>query len=123
LWLNSQLYHGQTETAARFGAFRGSRNPFDEVFNCSCGLFYGGKECGGNFSPSEIGNVLACSSRTKGAMDKRIRQLDSARRIGLETTLTDFLIIVVKLRLLVVEINWAEFLKIGNLEMFLPTVL
>src|SRR5579859_4204484 len=89
------------------------------VVGCSTG----GKECGGNFSPSEIGNVLACSSRTKGAMDKRIRQLDSARRIGLETTLTDFLIIVVKLRLLVVEINWAEFLKIGNLEMFLPTVL
>jgi hypothetical protein len=39
-------------------------------------------------------NLFACNSTTKGAMWKWRAWLDSARQIGLETTLTRFLIVV-----------------------------
>ena len=47
-----------------------------------------------NFSAPEIGNAFAYSYTTKGAMDKRRWQADSAHQIGPETTLQDFLIVV-----------------------------
>jgi len=47
-----------------------------------------------NFSLAELGDALACGSVTKGTMDKRRPQLDSAVQIGPETTLQDILIVV-----------------------------
>ena len=47
--------------------------------------------CGGIFAAGVL-NVFPCSTRTKSPADKRGLQLDLARRIGLEPTLTEFLI-------------------------------
>ena len=46
---------------------------------------------GRNFSPL---NVSACFSTTKATIDKWVLQLDSACKIGLETILKSFLIVV-----------------------------
>ncbi len=54
----------------------------------------GERETWRDFLSSEIRNVFACSSTTSDAMDKWRPQLDSARQIGPESTLTDFLIVV-----------------------------
>ncbi len=43
---------------------------------------------------TEIGNSLACSSITSDAIDKQRPQQDSAHQIGVETPLTDFLMVV-----------------------------
>ena len=47
-----------------------------------------------NFSAPEIGNAFAYSYATRGAMDKRRWQADSAHQRGPETTLQDILIVV-----------------------------
>jgi hypothetical protein len=44
------------------------------------------------FSPPSF-ECFGCSATTKGAMDKRRPQADSAHQIGLETSLVDFLIV------------------------------
>jgi hypothetical protein len=50
--------------------------------------------CGRNFSPSEIGDVLANLATTSRAMDKWMSQLDSAGRKCPETPLEGFLTVV-----------------------------
>jgi len=50
-------------------------------------LYKGGEESLGGIFTYGIWDVSACSSRTKGAMDKRRSQFDLARQIGLETPL------------------------------------
>ena len=52
----------------------------------------GKTKAGRNFSPSEIGNVFACTSTTASPMDKWMPQADSAHQIGLKTILHAVLI-------------------------------
>ena len=47
---------------------------------------------GGNFAAGIL-NVFPCSVRTKSLMYKQGLRLDSARQIGLEPVLTEFLIV------------------------------
>ena len=53
----------------------------------------GGELVWGGIFAGGILNVFPCRARTKGPMDKWGLQLDSARRIGLEPILTEFLIL------------------------------
>ena len=48
---------------------------------------------GGNSLAGGILSVFACGARTSSPMDKRKPQLDSARQIGVETVLTEFLMV------------------------------
>jgi len=79
-----------------------------------------GGNIGWKFSPL---NVSACFSTTKRVMTKWMPWLDSARQIGPETTLMDFLIVVRGVITGGEEVR-AEFfaLRLVTLEMFTCTV-
>jgi hypothetical protein len=51
------------------------------------------KKCGRNFLPSEIGDVLNCTTTTSHVMVKQMVQADSAHQIGLKPTLHAVLIV------------------------------
>src|SRR5271154_1677331 len=68
--------------------------------------------CGRNFSPSEIGDVLASLATTSRAMDKWMLQLDSACLKGPETTLEGVLIVVKSCR--------TTDRKICNIPLYIP---
>ena len=53
----------------------------------------GGEVCSGKFLAGGILSVFACGARTSSPMDKRKPQFDSARQVGLETLLIDFLMV------------------------------
>jgi len=57
------------------------------------GCCTGGEEVWAEFFPSEMGDVLACITTTRGAIGKWRLQRDSARRIGLKPTLHAVLIV------------------------------
>ena len=52
--------------------------------------------CGRSFSPLKIGNVFACTGTTSGVTAYWRRYMDSARQIGLKTTLKEVLIVGVR---------------------------
>ena len=49
--------------------------------------------CGRKFSPSESGDVFACSSATRGDMVKQRPLMDSVRQVDLKSILHDVLIV------------------------------
>ena len=55
----------------------------------------GGEETLGGIFTSGIWNVFACSSTTRGVMDKRRPRRDSAHQIGPETSFHTILMVVV----------------------------
>ena len=94
LWSHHHCSYGQTETRAGFSALNRSRNHLDELANDRLKWNYGGQNtCGRNFENRNSWAVLACGATTRDGMTKRRLPLDSARQIGLETTLLDFLIV------------------------------
>ena len=84
------------DTTARFSASNRSRNNPPRHSDCSWNLVYCwvkicSSEC--KISPPSF-ERFGYSATTNGAMAKWTQQLDSARQIGPETTLQDFLIVV-----------------------------
>jgi len=71
------------DTAARFSALNRFANTLGSLFDCRLVMFLLMEEdLGRKFSTSEIGNIFACISRTKTAMDNRRPQPDSEHQIG-----------------------------------------
>jgi hypothetical protein len=93
--LDCQGGYRKTKIIAGCSASNRSRNNHQGFSNGSWNLVYFWvKICSsGALSTSGIFDVFACISTTKGAMDKRRRQADSAHWIGLETSLVAFLIL------------------------------
>ena len=90
---NQQCYD-KTEATTGFTTSNRSRNHVDGLANDRLKWNYGGQNtCGRNFENRNSWAVLACGATTRDGMTKRRQPLDSARQIGLETTLMDFLMV------------------------------
>ena len=69
------------------------KHPFTKISDCSSDASAGGEVCWGGMSPKIYGDVFACRATSSDATAYWIVRLDSARQIGLESTLQDFLIV------------------------------
>jgi hypothetical protein len=118
LWGHSQLCYDKIEAAIGLSASERSKNTFpwdsDSRWWWSLARV---KLVGRNFENRNIGNVFACAATTSNATTKWMAPLDSAHRIGLKATLTNFLTLVV-MRKQVVKKSWWNFLAGGIWDAF-----
>jgi len=82
------------DATTRFNSSNWSRIHLEKLSNCSLKVHYGGgKRYWWNFQYRNLGGFPSNDARTSNAMAKWMVPLDSAREIGPESTLKDFLIV------------------------------